>query len=431
VASKVNRVKTNSVSGSLGRVIYVIQSPLSKRDVKRFGMAYLRSRGFEVEAWNVAPIYLPGTENQWIDAPNDFFVRRFTSEGELHANCRTLTSQDKVILLHGVYLGQRRSHRRMIQVFSKSPAILGTVTAGDVPGVECNFLLREILVGFDFSSPKSWLLTLRRFAIWTLRQNSYRGTPSILGRLERVAFELRPLDFIWAGSSLRVICPHVNARRTVVRFIHSLDYEHIIERGLTPVVDSGVALYVDDMGIGHPDWNALGIETSGYSDEKFFSTVRRGLTQFEIDTGLEVVIGAHPRAAPGCLDGHYGGRKVVHGRSIELVAACQVVLMPLASTLAGTAVVFDRPIILFKSVNFLPIALKHSTTIASELKVPLVDIDAEDLKFEIPEIDKEAYALYKERYVKNADSIDLPFWEVVARDLGAEPVNYVRPRRSK
>ncbi len=423
MASKVNRVKTNSGSGSLGRVIYVFESPPGKRDVEWYGMAYLRSRGFEVEAWNVAPIYLPSTENQWIDAPNDFFIRRFTSEGELRANCRTLTSQDKVIFLSGVYLGNRRSHRKMIQAFSKSPAILGTVATGDLPNVECNFLLWEILVGFDFSSPKSWLSTLRRFAIWTLRQNSYRGTPSILGRLERVAFELRPLDFIWAGSSMRSICPHVNARRTVVRFIHSLDYEHIFERQLTPVVDSGVALYVDDMGISHPDWIAMGIEMSGYSDEKFFSTVRRGLTQFEIDTGLEVVIAAHPRAAPGSLDQYYVGRKVVHGRSIELVAACQVVLLPMAETLIGMAVVFDRPIIIFKSVNFLPIVLKYSTTCAGELKVPLVDIDAEDLKFEIPEIDQKAYALYKERYVKRADSIDLPFWEVVARDLGAEPVN--------
>jgi len=138
---------------------------------------------------------------------------------------------------------------------------------------------------------------------------------------------------------------------------------------------------------------------------------------------LQIEIAAHPRAAPGSLDQFFNGRKVRHGISIDLVSKCHVMIQPSSSTITGLAVVLERPIIILKSTSFEPLCLKLAVALSKELKVPLVDIDAEDLKFHIPEIDKEAYALYKERYVKRANSIDLPFWEVVARDLGAELFN--------
>jgi len=200
-------VITEGGGGSLGRVIYVFESPVSKRYFDLFGMGILRSRGFEVEAWNVAPIFLPASESQWNDAPDDLLVRRFTSEEELCLICSSLTSQDKIILLAGVYLGQRRSRRKLIQVFSKSQAILGTISGNLVMTPETNFVVKSILSDLSFASPQSWFATCRRLLVRVMRRNSYKGSPSILGRIERVVFGLRPLNFIWASASVRNVCP--------------------------------------------------------------------------------------------------------------------------------------------------------------------------------------------------------------------------------
>ena len=414
--------------GSLGRVIYVIDSPFSKRDVERFGFVYLRSRGFDVEAWSVAPIYLPNTENQWIDTSDDFLVRRFTSEDELCARCRALTSRDNVILMSGVYLGQRRSHRTLIQAISKSRAILGMLS-GDLPMYsETNFVLKSILSDLSFASPRSWFDTCRRLFLRFLRRNSYKGSPSLLGRIERAVFGLRPLDFIWASASVRNVCPHVNGPLTLIRYIHSQDFEAIRNKPFLPFLQCNVAVYIDDMAFSHPDFeSSYGVVLADLDlpllNSASYGAVCRALDQFEADTGLQIEIAAHPRAEPGSLDKFFNRRNVRYGTSVDLLSKSRVMIQPYSSTITGAAVALGRPIVNFKSASFEPRYLKAAEALSKELNVPIVDIDAADLKFEIPEIDKEAYALYKERYVKRANSIDMPFWEVVARDLGAEPVN--------
>ena len=427
-ASNVVRVVIEGGGGSLGRVIYVIESPFSNRDVERYGMVYLRSSGFEVEAWNVAPIYLPATENQWIDAPDDFLVRRFTSEDEIRTNCRALTSQDNVILMSGVYLGQRRSQRTLIQEISKSPAILGMLS-GDLPlAFETNFVVKSIFSDLSLARPRSWFDTCRRLFIRFLRRNSYKGSPSLLGRIERAVFGLRPLDFIWASASVRNVCPHVIGPQTLIRYIHTQDFEAIRNKSFLSFVQSNIAVYIDDMAFSHPDFeSSYGVVLADLDlpllNSGSYEAVCRALDQFEADTGLQIEIAAHPRAEPGSLDHFFNGRNVRHGMSVDLLSKCHVMIQPSSSTITGLAVALERPIIILKSTSFELLCQVAGQALSKELKVPLVDIDAEDLKFEIPEIDKQAYALYKKRYVKRANSIDLPFWEVVARDLGAEPVN--------
>jgi len=421
VASNVARVVTEGDSGSLGRVIYVIESPLSKRDVERFGMLYLRSRGFKVEAWNVAPIYLPATENQWIDAPDDFLVRRFRSEDELCASCRSLTNQDKVILMSGVFLGQRRSHRKMIQAFSKSSAILGAVTAGHSAMLGGGRTLWETVSAYCVSD--SVIKYARNIAISILRHNSTKGTPSVFGRVERWFNGLRALDFIWAGTSIPEVSTHVNAPSTVIRIVNSFDFEIVRDAQPRALDACEYALYLDDGGCEAPDIESNGIEIGAATNESFFAQVRLGLDRFESELGIEIQIAAHPRTKPGSLEPFFGGRVIRHQETGQAMLGARVVITPVVSTAIGMAVCLNRPIIIITSTKFVHELIRHSPAVALLLKVPLVDIDAEYPKFEIPEIDEMAYAHYMKRYVKRADSIDLPFWEVVARDLGAEPVN--------
>ena len=215
---------------------------------------------------------------------------------------------------------------------------------------------------------------------------------------------------------------------TLIRYIHTQDFEAIRNKSSLFSEQSNIALYIDDMAFSHPDFESTyGVVLADLDlpllNAASYGTVCRALDQFEADTGLQIEIAAHPRAAPGSLEQFFNGRNVRYGMSLDLLTKSRVMVQPYSSTITGAAVVLGIPVINLKSASFEPMYLKAAEALSKELKVPLVDIDAEDLKFEIPEIDKKAYALYKERYVKRANSIDLPFWEVVARDLGAEPVN--------
>jgi len=222
--------------------------------------------------------------------------------------------------------------------------------------------------------------------------------------------------------------PHVIGPLTLIRYIHSQDFDAIRNNLFLPFAQRNIAVYIDNMGFSHPDFESnYGVVLANLDlprlNEGMYRAICRALDQFEADTGLQIEIAAHPRAKSGSLDQVFPGRNVRHGISSDLVSSCRVMIQPSSSTITGLAVALECPIIILRSTHFDARRLARGQALSKELKVPLVDIDTENLKFEIPEIDKEAYALYKERYVKRVDSIDLPFWEVVARDLGADPVN--------
>lgn len=395
------------------RAIYIAESPFSKRDELLLGVPNLRALGLDIEFWEVAPLFLPLSEGSWIQPPVGIYIHRFTSLEILMAACRELAEEDIVFVLSGVYRDQIRTHGAMIKALSQSNATLVAISQGNMPRLENRTR--------DRLGPGRNLRALMRIAIRVMRRSWQPppGRSSRRGMIYQRLSGIRALDYIWAGVTVSNIDSRLMSTQTKITYIHNWDYDKILEASKIPRDESHVAIFLDHMGFSHPDARSLKISIEGYSEDKFFSRVRMALDEFEARSGLKVEIAAHPRAEPGSLDACYGGRKVRHLETAEAIAHSQVVLVTNATTAVGLAVTLNRPIVVLQSTAFHFLVLIQTGNLAGLLRLPIIDLDAENRDWSIPDIDKNAYDAYVRQYVKRPGTPEVPFWDVVARAIAA------------
>ncbi|MDQ5880824.1 MAG: hypothetical protein QG616_654, partial [Pseudomonadota bacterium] len=124
---------------------------------------------------------------------------------------------------------------------------------------------------------------------------------------------------------------------------HSFDYEiYRACRSSTDVSVEPYAVYLDETIAGHEDNAELGLPEPA-SAERFYPALRQFFDRFEATTGLPVVIAAYPSANLEACNANFGGRKVLIGRTAELVRDSRFVFAH-ASTAISYAVLWRKPI---------------------------------------------------------------------------------------
>jgi hypothetical protein len=385
---------------TLTRAIYIAESPFSQHDENVLGVSNLSKLGLEIEFWEVAPIFLPRSERQYVDPPQSGAVRRFTSMDSLCTECVALTEADIVFVLCGVYVHQLRSHVEMIHALGQSEAILVAISQGNLPHLRNRFRGR---------GPKDLMYAGLRLA---RRSSHLRRKIS-----SRHSITLRTLDWIWAGVTVSSIDANLIGLNTKISYIHNLDYDRVLSLGTFKRSGCRTAIFLDHMGFSHPDIFTLGMKLSTNDEDSYFRAIRKAFDEFELESGLTVEIAGHPRAKVGSLERHYGGRRVRYQETAEAIAEASIILLSHASTAVGIAVALHCPLMVLHSKTF-PREQMESTRILSRLlHVPIVDLECELKDWSIPIIDDLAYASYMLKYVKKTETPELPFWEIVADEL--------------
>ena len=402
---------------------------MSARDAKRFGLAELQGAGLQVQVWDLAHFLLPelpAARQLGIDCPSWVDLTVCSSIEQFRDLCSTLTSKDVVIVIGGLHPSQAWRGRKIFRSLSATPARLTSVSLGHIPPPIARET-RQSFFGSGFArvfllfvNPHRWKNIPQRLAphmfAWVVA----------LQRRMRIRENIRPLDHIWAGTIVSGKSSFFISPSTTVTYIHTLDYDLALAARGSNQISAPQVVFIDSMGPLHPDYFLLG--ASRITIQDYSEIVCRGLDQIEKNLGVDVVISAHPRANEGVMEPWYGGRTIVYGQSVELVAGATAVIASNGSTVIGMAAVFQRPLVLISSSAFDPLDKDLIRAFSQELSTPIIDLDAPELPPLTLVVNEEAYAQYVQKYIKRPGTPEEPFWLVVASEIlsAADPSNGIR-----
>ena len=264
---------------------------------------------------------------------------------------------------------------------------------------------------FAYLRVRSALVTALRAAV-----ESITTLPG-LRHIRRSRSGIRPLDVIWAATSRRPIDQMFIGRRTRIIYLNTFDYEIVRKTNLGSRGTSGVIAYIDGLGPLHPDNNTLESVPLNHTVDTYFSKLRNAFDYVERETGLEVVVAAHPRAQASQLEDKYGKRNVVYGSTSATIRDCRFVLMSYPSSSISMVVALRRPALVIRLNDEFRYDKRMLRELQRKLRLETLKPEDPQVVFKLPTINERAYSQFFRRHVKRPNSSDLPFWEKVAKDI--------------
>ena len=401
-----------AVDGAIERIILVVESPLSIRDADRFGISLLEDAGFVVEVWEVAPLTLPTAEHSDVVRPAGVTLVRLATMGELREACASLSRHDAVVSLIGRQGPSTVRCAHVLAVLAASRALWCAASfraswERTMPDVQ------TAAFAPDLTLPQHLILRC-----WVAGKSFARRVLSWSGR-GRPAMEIRPLDIAWVATSPHEFSAGLVGPDTRIIPVHALDLD-MLGRSCSPdPTAGGFIAYLDGLGPLHPDNIALGVASAGPSARDYFGFLNRGLTWLAAQTGLPVIVAAHPRAPrDGSLEAWYDGLEVRFGRTAETIAAADLVVMSYPSDALAMVVALGKPLIVITSQRTSRDERVMARAVARLLRARLYTVERLPGRLRPPIPDARRYARIRERFVKRAGSAAGSYWACVAASLG-------------
>ena len=207
-------------------------------------------------------------------------------------------------------------------------------------------------------------------------------------------------------------------RRIVSLNHHDFDIFQAKQSVALEGVDGRYAVFLDIMLPYHPDFKRLG---SGVLDAAiYYEKLNTFFEQLERESGLKVVIAAHPKSA---YKQEFKGREVIKGRTSELVAGSQVVLTHHSVSLFY-AILNRKKLVLitmdeFENASAKSFALQSIHLLievyAELLQCTVVNVDY-PAPLELREVNNDLYEKFEKRYIKGGS--DKPNYVVIRETLG-------------
>ena len=146
--------------------------------------------------------------------------------------------------------------------------------------------------------------------------------------------------------------------------------------------------------------------------EIYYPEINKFFTEFEKNTGLRIIIAAHPRANYADRGNPFDGRELIYGETISLVKHAQVILAHM-STAVSFAVLYNKPIIFVDSNEYAPIFKLWINARASALGSEIVNISDECLINQNQiKIEKDKYDCYKMMFIKEPGTPEKFVWDI-------------------
>ncbi|MBI5885829.1 MAG: hypothetical protein HZB85_04515 [Deltaproteobacteria bacterium] len=395
-------------------LIFLVGWPVTPRDVVRFGLDLLSSEGFKVKVFDLSLLLNAAAlrSHPVADAVEGGYVSRFASYDDLDSKIRraapTAAFIDYLKGLDGIDFRTRRVFRML----KRHSACYYIVSAGALP-----------LYGVDPSAGVSaYIMNKLRKAADPARLARFIAKKAIAG-LTRYANMYPAPDGIFSSGESEVLERFLNLNRLgmdCVILVHSLDYDTYLHymRGLgwKPPELEKTCVFLDEALTNHPDFSILGIRPIGAGP--YFKSMCRLFDAVERQTGLKVVIAAHPRSACEDMQDAYGGREIIKGKTIDLVARASLVVAH-TSTAVSFAVLFARPLVLTKTAEMVEKGFSGLVDVmAASLGVNVVNIDDAAVlartSFNPDANMGSRYEEYKYKYIKSRGAGDFTVWEMVA-----------------
>jgi hypothetical protein len=161
----------------------------------------------------------------------------------------------------------------------------------------------------------------------------------------------------------------------------------------------------------HPDYKYLGIEPY-CSAKKYYPDLNQFFKHFENETGLNIIIAAHPRTDYGKRGNPFNDREIIADRTVELVKYSSLVLAHM-STSINFAVLYNKPVILLDSIKYETVLRNYISGWSSALNLTVINISKKWTDgFNKIVVDKKIYKEYKKQYIKEPGTPKKFVWEI-------------------
>ena len=384
------------------KVIYLISSPLSERDFKRFGIKNWINQGWKVNVFDFTFFLYP---KFWKFINGDKLscnfegLRIFININEALAVLRSLENEVVYIDLLGFSSAEARI-RKAVQ----RNGVLVRMLLGSIPEPKSTKNISNI-----FNLIKSPIISLGKLFFF------------IEKKIEQIRAKRTIPDYLVVSGTKSML--GVNNKKTSVIKAHNFDYDFFIKEKQTKLNKKEKFLvFLDEDAPYHSDYIRLGIRPFVTAD-KYFPVIDLGLSEIAKSLNLKIKIAAHPRSNYDVKQIKYK-HTILENKTFELIRDADVVVSHMSTALQW-AVVMKKPIIFvttdeIQNEFYARSYAKHidyfATTLGKKV-VNLSNLSSINNWGDYLNVDEEKYEKYIETYIKTKGSPEKLVWNIVIEYL--------------
>jgi len=330
-------MRTNLI---IKKLIYMVDSPFSKRDYDRFGIEIAKKNGFGTEVWDLTPVLdRKAYEVTRISDPVDYEntnCRLFLDKDNLYRRIKEIDRNSLVIIMFGIDYKTYFLYKKL----SRSGISYALFLANAIP------LYKNTAGNYQEGFKNRLILLLNKLKA----ANIPKLKKFIFESISKHLFKIQPPAFILAGglATIANYKPPIG-KETRIIWAHTLDYDLYLDDLRKPSInefkDKEHAVFIDGYWPFYPDYVRMGVRAP-VSPEDYYPLLCSFFSNVEKETGFEIIIAAHPRSNYEEHPDYFEGRKTVRGRTRELIRDSKLVLMHYSTALNFT-VLYKKPVIFF------------------------------------------------------------------------------------
>ena len=398
------------------KVIYFVYAPFCQRDYKRFGIEIMNNNGFLVEVWDFTPIIYPEAYQavkpiDSIDISKHSYYKIYLRKIEAKLAIANL-KKDTIII--SIMPGYSFKTYFIYKELSKANISYCFFCSNAIPAYT---KIKELYSGIN---KRRFMYFYNKFKSVNLSKIS----EFIFKNISHYWFPIQFSEFIFTGGSQSIL--NYNIPRSVdtkIVWCHTLDYDLYLDNikvGFKKKLKSEkYVVFIDEYIPFHPDYFFMNIKPPT-TPEIYYPILCNFFKYVEKETGIKVIIAAHPRSRYEEHPDYFGGREAIRGETRDLIRGCEFVLTHYSTSL-NFAVLHKKPVI-FITTNDLERSTIDANYIYSyswEFKKIAYNIEQNyniDWNKELI-INEKIYNNYKEKYIKKNGTKEEYFWQIVADEI--------------
>ncbi len=404
------------VTMKIKKVIYFVYAPFCQRDYKRFGIEIMNNNGFLVEVWDFTPIIYPEAYQavkpiDSIDISKHSYYKIYLRKIEAKLAIANL-KKDTIII--SIMPGYSFKTYFIYKELSKANISYCFFCSNAIPAYT---KIKELYSGIN---KRRFMYFYNKFKSVNLSKIS----EFIFKNISHYWFPIQFSEFIFTGGSQSIL--NYNIPRSVdtkIVWCHTLDYDLYLDNikvGFKKKLKSEkYVVFIDEYIPFHPDYFFMNIKPPT-TPEIYYPILCNFFKYVEKETGIKVIIAAHPRSRYEEHPDYFGGREAIRGETRDLIRGCEFVLTHYSTSL-NFAVLHKKPVI-FITTNDLERSTIDANYIYSyswEFKKIAYNIEQNyniDWNKELI-INEKIYNNYKEKYIKKNGTKEEYFWQIVADEI--------------
>jgi len=382
------------------RCIFLFLTKFSKRDYQRFGCDILKKRGYEVEVWDCSQ-WLNKEYSMCYNVQNPFDfpgLKLFNTFESTKSAFSEITQKDIIIDPFHILLNHN----------------FGKINGGKVIRFFCGEEPTPAKVFYKISTFE--LYFNRLYA--DLKKNPLK----IFTKIKKKIFKkkLCPYNVIILGGTDgdKHVVNFVNNDSTAILRAHAFDYDRYLEEeqkdeSKVNIPKVPYAVFIDQNWWDHPDryFNDKPIEMIR-RPELFFPEINNFFKKFSYQSGLDIVIAAHPRSNYNTQNNPYDSNIMIQGETISLVKGATVVLAHKSISL-NFAVLYQKPVILLDSDYINPFLKNYLDLLELLLGAHRMNINhTQSIQVKDLIVDKTKYRQFKEKFIKEPGTPEKFLWDI-------------------